>query len=338
MPSSRSDAGGRFGGLRAQDRVTPDVVPRRDAGEIEWILFEQRGVLTTAQARELLTPSKVRHLLATGRWRRLSRGVLLASGSEVTEDQANWMAVLAAGPGAVLAGLAAARCGGLRGRFRRAVTDVLIPAGRRAVELPRTGPIDLPVVRVHRTTLLPEQDVQAGRPRRTSMARSVVDAAAWALEDDEARSLVAAACQQRRVLPEEVTEVALRLPRFRRRSLVLETARLAGGGATALSEIDLVKLCARHGLPTPDLQERRKDAAGRNRYLDAYWRRFQLHVEVDGAHHMDERHWAADMLRQNEVWLQGDRVLRFPAWLLRSDPARVVTQLRAALGAAGWTE
>ncbi|WP_246158244.1 DUF559 domain-containing protein [Catellatospora sichuanensis] len=310
-----------------------------DAGEIEWLLFEQRGVISTAQARALLSPGKVRHLLSTGRWRRISRGVLVAGTAGITEEQANWAAVLAAGPGAVLAGLASARCGGLRGRFRRAVTDVLVPAQRRAAAPSSRGaPIDMPAVRVHRTTLLPEQDVQAGRPQRTSMARSVVDAAGWALDDDEARSLVAAACQQRRVLPDEITEVALRLPRFRRRALVLETARLAAGGATALSEIDLVKLCARHGLPVPDLQERRKDAAGRNRYLDAYWRRFRLHVEVDGAHHMDERHWAADMLRQNEVWLQGDRVLRFPAWLLRSDPARVVTQLRAALRAAGWAE
>jgi hypothetical protein len=138
------------------------------------------------------------------------------------------------------------------------------------------------------------------------------------------------------VLPAEIVTVAERLPRLRRRALVLETAVLAAGGATALSEIDLVKLCAKHGLPRPDLQEPRKDAAGRNRYLDAYWRRYRLHVEIDGTHHMDERHWAADMLRQNEVWLQGDRVLRFPAWLLRADPARVVAQLGTALRSAGW--
>jgi very-short-patch-repair endonuclease len=99
-----------------------------------------------------------------------------------------------------------------------------------------------------------------------------------------------------------------------------------------------VKLCRRNRLPLPDLQERRSDANGRNRYLDAYWRQYRLHVEVDGAHHLDERHWGADMLRQNEVWLRGDRLLRFPAWLLRTDPARVVAQLRAALHAAGWAE
>lgn len=30
------------------------------------------------------------------------------------------------------------------------------------------------------------------------------------------------------------------------------------------------------------------DASGRIRFLDAYWREWQLHAEVDGAHHMDQ--------------------------------------------------
>ncbi|MGW4502297.1 hypothetical protein ACWENR_27280, partial [Micromonospora sp. NPDC004336] len=28
-------------------------------------------------------------------------------------------------------------------------------------------------------------------------------------------------------------------------------------------------------------------------------------TEIDGAHHMDVRHWAADMRRQNDVWTSG---------------------------------
>jgi very-short-patch-repair endonuclease len=91
------------------------------------------------------------------------------------------------------------------------------------------------------------------------------------------------------------------------------------------------------GCRHPDLQERRTDAAGRVRYLDAYWREWRLHVEVDGAHHMDVSEWAADMRRQNDVWIAGDRILRFPAWLLRRRPGEVAAQLRAALVAAGWS-
>lgn len=106
--------------------------------------------------------------------------------------------------------------------------------------------------------------------------------------------------------------------------------------ARRLSEIDLFRLCRWHGLPVPDGQERRRDSAGRRRYLDAYWRRWRLHVEVDGAHHMDAGNWAADLRRQNRIWIEGDRILRFTAFDIRHRPADVAAQLRAALTAAGW--
>jgi very-short-patch-repair endonuclease len=158
-----------------------------------------------------------------------------------------------------------------------------------------------------------------------------VDAAQWARTDDEARTIVAAACQQRLVTPAAIRAVLAVMPRARRRRVVLETAGFVEGGATALSEINFVKLCRRHRLPTPDLQEQRRDTSGRNRYLDAYWREQRVHVEVDGAHHVDAGQWEADMLRQNEIWIRGDRVLRFSAWQVRHHADYVVAQLRAAL-------
>jgi very-short-patch-repair endonuclease len=106
------------------------------------------------------------------------------------------------------------------------------------------------------------------------------------------------------------------------------------GGATALSEIDLLELCRRFRLPPPDLQRRRIDESGRFRYVDAEWTAARLLVEIDGSHHMDVRHWAADMLRQNQVWVAGDRILRFPAWLVRTEPATAAHQIRSALKAA----
>ena len=75
----------------------------------------------------------------------------------------------------------------------------------------------------------------------------------------------------------------------------------------------------------------RRDSAGRRRYLDAYFDEWQVHVEIDGGQHLDPRQAWDDMRRQNELWIAGDRVLRFPAWALRADPARVISQVRAAL-------
>lgn len=312
----------------------PGQVPGRAASELDWLLFEQEGVLTTAQAVRSLGRGRLRSRVASGRWRRICRGVLVTHNGPLTWGQTLWVAVLAAGPGVLLAGLTAAREGGVR--FGRAgVIHLLARGGRGYADLRRLPP-EMPPVIVHRTDVLPAEHVQLGRPMRTIMARAIVDAAQWARTDDEARSLVAATCQQRRVTPGEIREVLAVLPRARRRALVLETANYAEGGAEALSEIDLVKLCRRYGLPTPDLQERRRDKAGRNRYLDAYWRKWRLHVEVDGAHHMDAGQWEADMRRQNEIWIKGDRVLRFSAWQVRHRPDEVAAQLRAALEAAGW--
>jgi very-short-patch-repair endonuclease len=237
-----------------------------------------------------------------------------------------------------LAGLAAARAGGLRGGWQRDAIDVLVPGHRRGPDPRRRLPLDMPGVRVRRSVVLPPDDIQRAGPTRTSMARSVVDAAQWSRTSDEARVLVASACQQRLVTPQEVLAVVDRLPRARRRRLVTQTAADAAGGAESLAEIDFVRLCRRHRLPPPDLQERRKDSSGRIRYLDAYWRAFRVQAEVDGAHHMEVRHWEADMDRQNDVWIGGDVIVRFTAAAVRNRPDRVAAKLRRALVEAGWQE
>ncbi|MEU8608968.1 DUF559 domain-containing protein [Actinoplanes sp. NPDC048791] len=237
--------------------------------------------------------------------------------------------MLAAGDGATLAGLSAAETGGLRGHADDKI-HLLLPAERRPTGLG-------PDVVVHRSTRLDAADVLTnGRPPRTRMARSIIDAAQWARSDDQARIVIAACFQQRLVALRSVEAVLDRLCRARRRQLILQTARDAAGGAHSLAEINLTRLCDAHGLPEPARQLVRRDAAGRRRYLDAYWEQWRIHVEVDGGQHFDPQHAWADMQRQNDLWIAGDRVLRFPAWALRQAPASVAAQLRAALKAAGW--
>lgn len=267
---------------------------------------------------------------------RSAGGILSTGNGLLNPDQQLWVAVLAAGPGAVLAGVTAATEAGVRG-LRREPPHVLVPATRRAARtMLRSMPVDMAAVVLHRTTVLPRQHLQVARPPRTTTARALVDAASWARSVDEAQSVLAAGCQQRRVLPEELSEVLDVLGRAPRRRLIRQTVDDIAGGAQALSEIDFVRLCRRHRLPSPELQERRVDAAGRVRWLDASWREFRAHVEIDGAHHMDVRQWAGDMRRQNDVWTTGDRILRFPAWLVRARPGEVAATVHQALTAAGW--
>ncbi|NUO55294.1 MAG: hypothetical protein HOV71_02680 [Hamadaea sp.] len=313
-------------------------MPREEDSPLDWLLFEQSGVISARQAERLLSAGRVRHLIACGRWRRICRGVLVAGDGPLTPEAHWWIAVLAAGSASVLAGLAAAQAGGLSGRWpRREVIDVLRPATRAAPALLRRMPIEMPAVKVHRTARLPVEDRHIGRPHRTSMARSLLDAAVWSLTDQDAVSILAAGCQQRLVLPAEVRAVADRFPHCHRHALIVATLDLAELGATSPAEIGFLDLCRRHRLPEPQLQVKRRDASGRTRYLDAYFTEFQVHVEIDGAQHMDPRAWAADMIRQNDLWVSGDRILRIPAFLILINPEEVVRQVIAALRAAGWS-
>jgi very-short-patch-repair endonuclease len=304
------------------------------------LLTHQNSVVHMSQARRHLTERAIRHLVRSGRWQQAHRSVFVTHSGPVSPTQRRWIAVLAvegsAGlggapviAGAVVGGVTAAEAGGLRGFGGRAV-HLLLPAGRQARSLPDAWSCTAAPV-------LDERDVLgASRPPRTRTARSLVDAAQWARTDAEARSVIAAGLQQRLVTGADVHEVLRRLPRARRRSLIRLTVHDAVGGAHSLPELDFVALCRRHRLPEPSRQVVRRDSAGRRRYLDAYFEQWRVHVEIDGGQHLDPQQAWDDMRRQNDLWITGDRVLRFPAWALRADPARVVNQVRAALEAAGW--
>lgn len=304
-------------------------LPGDDAGELAWLLFNQADVVSLAQALRFMSRKTVRHRVTSGRWRQVYRAVFVTHNGPVTTEQRRWIAVLSIGHHAVLAGATAAQAWGLR-RYGGPTAHLLIPAAHHPTRTP-------PGVIVHRSTLLDDSDIlPVGQPPRTMPARSLVDAAQWARTDGEARAVIAAGYQQRLVSGDDIAKVLDRMPRARRRKLIMQTATDAAGGAHSLAEIDLLDLCRRARLPEPSRQTIRYDARGRRRYLDAYFDRWRLHVEVDGGQHLDPRTAWADMQRQNDIWISGDRVLRFPAWAIRTHPADVSAQLRRALRAAGW--
>jgi hypothetical protein len=299
-----------------------------DGDELAILLFRQDDVLTRRQALRFLSPQAVRRRVDSGKWRAAHRGVLVAHNGPVTPRQRLWIAVLASGRVGYLAGATALELIGLRGYSERAV-HVLLPADAQASN-PPSG------VRVHRTRALPEEDRRrVDRLPCTSPARSMVDAAQWARSDDAARTIVAACFQQRLVTLAEATGVLDRRPNIRRRALIVATVTDAAGGAHSLGELEFVELCRRAGLPSPRCQVSRVDAAGRHRLLDAVFDGYGVRVEIDGAGHLDPAQWWADLQRQNDLWITGERVLRFPVWAVRERPAEVLAQVRAALAAGG---
>jgi uncharacterized protein DUF559 len=297
-------------------------------GELAELCDRRAGVLTVAEARRCLGESALRWRLTSGRWQRASHGVLVAQPGPLTQEQRLWVSVLATGHGAVLAGLTAARLEGLTG-FEDERTFVLIPERRQVRK-------DLPGVVVHRSQVLrPGGDVHpARRPPRTRIARSIVDAAAWAATDRGARAILAAGVQQRLTRAADLSAMVEQLPRLRRRALMRQTLADVAGGAEALSELDFCDLVRRFGLPEPDRQVLRTDGHGR-RYLDVVWERARLVVEIDGRWHMEAQAWWADMERDNELTVDGYRVLRFPAFVVRDNPEVVAKLIARALRRGG---
>jgi very-short-patch-repair endonuclease len=296
------------------------------------LLRAQDGVLDTESALSWMSRSELRWRIASGRWQRPCRGIIVAHSGPVTESQRVWAALLWAGSGAVLAGLTAARLEQLQGFSDRDTAagrpvHVLLPSQRSV----RRRPSGLSVV-VHYSFALGPGDIHPLRqPPRTRISRSLVDAAAWMATDRGAQAVLAAGVQQRLVRVEDLMAVVSSNQRLPRRGLIKNTLHDIAGGAQALSELDFTRLLRRHRLPEPDRQARRLDSAGRRRWLDAVWEAARLIVEVDGIHHLGAAQYWADMDRDNDFTLSGYRVLRFPAFAVRYDPGQIARKIRAAL-------
>jgi hypothetical protein len=296
------------------------------------LLARQDNVITRHQALKFLSDKTVRHRVEAGRWRRLHLGVFIANTGVITANQRNWLAVLSAGadrhPDVCLAGLTALRQWGLHSIDSNAV-HVLIAQPRQARVPAGT--------QVHRSRVRPEViSPNSIRPPMTFPGRSLLDAAQWARSDRQARLFVAASFQRELVTLADVRRAAEEQPNAQRRRLVLATAEDCAGGSHSLPELDLLALCRRFRLPTPTRQATRRDRSGRLRFLDAAFDEWRVAVEVDGAHHLEVARMWDDAVKSNALELDGYVVLRYPAFALRSEAARIAAEIREALRRAGW--
>jgi very-short-patch-repair endonuclease len=286
-------------------------------------------VVRVGSVLSFMTRAALRWQLSSGRWQCPCRGVVVAHSGDLNQTQQLWVALLAAGSGAVLGGLTAARLDKFKwsGRDEETPVYVVVPEKRH----PKCKPPGLRMV-VHYSIWLGDADVHPLlQPPRTRIARSVIDAAAWMPTDRGAQAILAAGVQQRLVRVCDLQAVVERNQRVNRRRLISETLEDIAGGAQALSELDFTRLIRAHKLPEPTLQYRRQDEKGRNRYLDAVWESQKVVVEIDGAQHMQADKYWEDMDRDNALQLEGYVVLRFPAWLVRYHPAEVAARIKAAL-------
>ena len=255
------------------------------------------------------------------RWLRLGTHTVMLHTGEVGTAALRWRAVWeVAEHVALVDGVTALLAAGLTG-YTEDVVHVSVPRG---AQCPRVDG-----VRVHRVTRGAGEAVGAGLPR-TRVEIAALRAAAWARTDRQAALLLCLVVQQRLTTGARLLS-ALTVVRNRgRRPFVRRVLRDVTDGAQSLGELDFAQMCRRHGIPPPDRQVLRRTARGRV-YLDARWAGRRLVVEIDGAGHRVGLAVTDDNLRQNEVALGDDRVLRIDLVGLRVHEVAFMQQVRRAL-------
>jgi hypothetical protein len=300
--------------------------PRDELASLRVLATAQDDVVSRAQLLELgVDRHVVRDQVRARRWRLVGRAIVLHRGP-LTDRQRWWVAVIHVGQGAALASLTSAQAAGLAGWPAEQVHVVVTRGGRVHA---------LPWIKVHESRRFAEADVHPSRtPRQCRPERAVIDAASWKPHPRQAAAVLCAAVQQGVTTVTALRDVLGEAGSIRHRAIMRRVLEDIEGGSHALTEIDLVRICRQAGLPRPTQQVPRRDASGRQRYLDAQLVRPDgrvLILEVDGALHLDPLRWWDDQARSNDLVVQdGALLLRFPAVALRIDRQTVVKQLRRA--------
>jgi hypothetical protein len=259
--------------------------------------------------------------VSNDRWTRLGAHTVALHTGMVDAAALRWRAVWEVAEGVALVdGVSALHAAGLTG-YTDEVVHVSVPRGARC---PQVGG-----VRVHRVTRRVDEAMGGGLPR-TRVEVAALRGAAWARSDRQAALILCLVVQQRLTTGSRLLSTLTVVRNRGRRPFVRQVLRDLSQGAESLGELDFAELCRRHGIPQPDRQVLRRTALGRV-YLDARWKGSRFVVEIDGAGHRVGLAVTDDNLRQNEVTLGDDRVLRIDLIGLRVHEVAFMQQVRRAV-------
>ncbi len=292
----------------------------------EHTLRQQALVISRAQALRCgMTPAMLRHRIRPGGpWQRLLPGVYLTVTGTPTLVQQEHAALLYGGPRSVITGLAALRRHRLRVPDRKTIT-VLVPASRASP--------DCGFVRVAPTMRLPAACYSDGTIRFALAERAVADAARELGSFRELRAVLADAVQKGRCRTEwirdELANGPVRGSAWLRRAL----AEVAEGIRSA-AEGDLRDLIVHAGLPMPMFNASVYAGQELIAVADAWWPGACVAVEVDSREwHLSPDDWEHTMRRHSAMGKRGIVVLHFTPRQIRTEPGRVVAEIRAAIAA-----
>jgi very-short-patch-repair endonuclease len=315
--------------MRVPDRDAPRTARRRLARRrlAEHLAEQQAGVLSRPQAYAAgITRYEVRANVVARRWRTVGKQSLATYTGPLADRSREWVAVFEAGPRGFLDGASSLKAAGLK-NFDVDRIRVSVPRGAR---VRRAKGID---IRQTRRWAVDDLAPGPGVPRSRNEV-AAIRGALWAVSDKQAALILAMTVQQGLARPQQLGEQMLRIRRDRRRLFLNSVVLDLLGGVRSLSELDVARECRRRGLPEPTRQVVRRGKNG-TYYLDLVWDEWGLVVEVDGIHHSWAQNVVSDALRQNDVTLQGARVLRMPILGLRVAADDFFGQIEDALVAAG---
>jgi len=307
------------------DRAVDKDVAIRIAAEAA----RHHGVFTYRHAVEAgVTSGAISRRVQSGAWQRPAPSVYVMPGSPATWRRAVAIAVFGSGTGAVASHATAAHLWDLAKRPR--VIEVTTPNKGR----PSRNHV------IHRSTdLIPDDMTDVDGIPASTVARSLVDIGIPWGEGMAGRCLDEAV---RKGLTTEraVASVLHRVARRGRNGVgpmrIVLSDRLGWSSITESQlESEFLRIMQAAGIELPVSQVRIVKRGGRLiARVDFVYPEIRLVIELDGErYHTDRDTFRRDRRKQNDLTLEGYRVLRFTAWDVFAAPEYVVAAVVAALSA-----
>ncbi len=320
------------------ERAGPSPTSAHDWGGMSGAAEAARqvGVMTRQAAAGTFGRSRVCAQLAAHRWQAPTPRVIVLHNGPLTQDQLMWSALMSGPPGALLHGLSGAQYDGLRGMTPDQLT-VVVPGHSRNCSGRLREFADQCGIGLRWSTMLGPEDVNPlSVPPRTRLPRSLVDAASDRVAKRRARVIVLAGVQQRLLRPVALSEAMSRRGRCRNRAIIAESILDAAGGIESLPEGDFNAIRRRLRIPEPRRQQILQRPDGRY-FLDNDWPEFGVRAEIHGIPHYEIQDWDNDLLRQNDISIEGGGLLLFSSYATRHLPDQVGDQLVRMLRRRGWS-
>ncbi|GAB2631550.1 hypothetical protein GCM10027068_08000 [Prescottella soli] len=330
------------------------VMTAFEHSDLQRLVDAQCGMVTQPQVKVLgYGRGRVRHLLDTGRWRRVLQGVYAVTNGPLTREMTLSAALLYGGDHAMLSHRTAVEEWGMFEVDETVPVHVTVPYGKssrpqaatetlpaRASTHPvlRPGSLLHPGVVVHRSRAHRHIGVDAMRPR-TSKADTALDVA---IAESSARqayvSLITTVTNSRIRLADIRQRMNERRPRRYRRALDSAVALLADGVQSVLEYHYAVDVEQAHGLP-PARRQGPVIVDGRTLYEDVDYSGcgVPLIVRLDGrwAHSMREVQFR-DRRRDNAAELADRPRLVYGMDEVGGMPCVVAQEVESVLTREGW--